>query len=234
VGLFERLPAEGFALMRQRSVAYGVFAVACAASAAAVYEHSNLLLIFAQGDPSRVLQTAPINVILLSALVAIFFVLPSALRIIQPSFRMTLWRGLLTLAMLLALGIATDLGYAAAVIPGIVLGVLLSQALFAALLRSTERGSLREAGASVKAALVGSFRLTRAHFATTFGVCALSLAILGIPFLIGLIALLVLDAVEPRSLIVTAPALFLTFVYFECVRYVLIVRWYGRLEARTA
>jgi len=46
--------------------------------------------------------------------------------------------------------------------------------------------------------------------------------------------MLVFDAIEPRSLIVTAPALFMTFVYCECMRYVLIVRWYGRLagEAR--
>jgi hypothetical protein len=232
VGLFERLPAEGFALMRERFVLYGAFAVACAASAAAVYGHANLLQVFAGGDPSRVLRTAPINVILISAVVAIFFVLPSALRRIQPSFRMTLWRVLLTAGMLLALGLATDLGYAAAVLPGLVLGVLLSQALFTALLRSTETGSFRDAGTTMWAALLGSFRLTRAHFATTFGVCAVSLAILGVPFLIGLIALLVLDALEPRSLIVTAPALFLTFVYFECVRYVLIVRWYGRLASQ--
>ena len=74
--------------------------------------------------------------------------------------------------------------------------------------------------------------LTREHFITTLGICALSLLILGVPFLIGLIALLVFDALDGRSLIITAPALFLIFVYCECVRYTLIVRWYGRLAAR--
>jgi hypothetical protein len=33
----------------------------------------------------------------------------------------------------------------------------------------------------------------------------------------------------PPSLIVTSPLVLLVFVYSECVRYVLIVRWYRRL-----
>jgi hypothetical protein len=41
---------------------------------------------------------------------------------------------------------------------------------------------------------------------------------------------LVGDSLDARSLIAAAPALFMTFIYCECLRYVLIVRWYRRLE----
>jgi hypothetical protein len=229
-GLYERLFADAFALMRERLGTYALFALLCAASAATAAGRGDLLQVFATGDPAAVFRTAPINAVMIAALIAIFFVLPSALRRLEPSFRMTFWRGLLTLAMLLCLGAATDLGYAAAVIPGIIVGVLLSQALIAALLGAGERGSLGDFMSAVGGALHGSVALTRSHFATTLGICALSLLILGVPFLIGLIALLVCDALDGRSLILTAPALFLTFVYCECVRYVLIVRWYARLS----
>jgi hypothetical protein len=37
----------------------------------------------------------------------------------------------------------------------------------------------------------------------------------------------------PASLVLTAPLLLLTFVYSECVRYSLIVRWYRRLAEDT-
>jgi hypothetical protein len=227
--LYERLFTEGFSLMRQRFGLYAVLAVACAVSAATAAGRGNLLAVFATGNPVAVFKTAPINAVMIAALIAIFFVLPTALRRLEPSFRMTFWRGVLTVAMLVCLGVATDLGYAAAVIPGIVIGVLLSQALIAALLRTGEHGSLRDLFAAIGGAVHGSISLTRNHFMTTLGICALSLLILGVPFVIGLIALLVLDALDGRSLILTAPALLLLFVYCECVRYVLIVRWYGRL-----
>jgi hypothetical protein len=176
------------------------------------------------------MRTPPINVILLTSLIAIFFVLPSALRRIAPSFKMTLWRATITGVTLFCVGAATEVGYAAAIIPGIVLGVLLSQTLINALLSGGERASAREAVVTIASSARGSFNLTREHFATTFGILAISLAMLGFPFLVGLIALVVGDALNPVSLIVTAPALFLTFIYCECMRYVLIVRWYRRLE----
>lgn len=227
--LFERLFIEGFALMRERLGTYALIALLCAASAATASSRGSLLQVFAAGNPAVVFRTAPINAVLIAALIAIFFVLPSALRKLEPSFRMTFWRGVLTFAMLLCLGLATDLGYAAAVIPGIVVGVLLSQALIGALLGAGERGSARDLLVAVTDAIRGSVHMTRSHFITTLGVCALSLVILGVPWVMGLIGLLVLDALDGRSLILTAPGLFLLFVYCECVRYVLIVRWYGRL-----
>jgi hypothetical protein len=232
--LFKRLFAEGFALMRERWPAYAMLALACALSAAAVFRSIDLLAVFASGDPLVVLRTPPINVILIASLIAIFFVLPSALRRIRPSFRMTAWRAVITLVTLFSVGVATELGYAAAVIPGIIIGVLMSQALINALLRTSERASAREAAETVWGSFRGSFQLTRNRFITTLGILIVSLAILGIPFTIGLIALLVTDALDARSLILGAPALFMTFIYCECVRYVLVVRWYARLEAARA
>jgi len=197
--LFERLFIEGFALMRERLGTYALIALLCAASAATASSRGSLLQVFAAGNPAVVFRTAPINAVLIAALIAIFFVLPSALRKLEPSFRMTFWRGVLTFAMLLCLGLATDLG------------------------------SARDLLVAVTDAIRGSVHMTRSHFITTLGVCALSLVILGVPWVMGLIGLLVLDALDGRSLILTAPGLFLLFVYCECVRYVLIVRWYGRL-----
>lgn len=228
--LFHRLFAEGFALLRERIFAYGLLAAACALTAAAVYSKVNLLRVFASGDPVAAMRTPPINVILITSLIAIFFVLPSALRRIAPSFKMTMWRAAITGVTLFVVGAATEVGYAAAIIPGIVIGVLLSQTLINALLTSDDKASPRQAAITIVVSARGSFNLTREHFATTFSILAVSLAMLGFPFLVGLIGLLVADALNPVSLVATAPALFLTFIYCECTRYVLIVRWYRRLE----
>ncbi len=232
--VFRGLFAAGFALLRERLAAYGFLAFACAATAAAVFHRVDLLRVFAGGDPVAIMRTPPINVILMTALIAIFFVLPSALRRIEPSFKMTMWRALITALTLFFVGVATEVGYAAAVIPGIVIGVLLSQTLINALLRTGERATAREAITTIVGAASGSFKLTREHFMTTLWILIVSLAILAIPFLAGLIAMIVLDALEPPSLIVTAPALFAAFIYAECTRYVLIVRWYRHLEAAHA
>ena len=73
--------------------------------------------------------------------------------------------------------------------------------------------------------------MTRTHFATTLGVIAASLCILLVPFAAVLFALAILGVTMPPSLIVMAPLLFLTFIYFECVRYAWSVRWYRLLAA---
>ncbi|MBC5810807.1 MAG: hypothetical protein GIW95_08170 [Candidatus Eremiobacteraeota bacterium] len=229
--LFDGIFADGFALMRERWMVYGAMMVACGISAATVYQHASLLKTFATGDLGSVVRSQPLNIVLMSALVAIFFVLPSALRKLDTKFRMTTARAIMTVAMIVCVGVATDLGYAAAFIPGIVIGVLMSQALINALLRTGEGATMSGAFATIYDSMRGSVTQTRSHFATTFGVLAASLAILGIPFFFGLCAMLVLDVIVPRSLILTAPLLFAQFIYCECVRYALIVRWYRRLDA---
>jgi hypothetical protein len=228
------LLVEGFCLMRERLRIYLAFAVVCAATGAFAFPRINLLQTFASGNPLSILRAPPLNVVVLLSLSALFFILPSALRRIQPGFRMTLGRTGVAILTIASVGIVTELGYAAAVIPGVILGVLLSQTLINALLRSDEPTSLGDLGKTVMRAYRGSFELTRGHFASTFGVVALSLTILAIPYLVVLVASVVLDVVEPRSLVLTAPLLLLTFVYFECVRYALIVRWYRRLATHAA
>jgi hypothetical protein len=71
--------------------------------------------------------------------------------------------------------------------------------------------------------------MTKGHFATTFGVVALSLVILLVPFAFFAFIVIVAGIKEPRALPALSCALFLLFVYLECVRYSLIVRWYRRL-----
>jgi hypothetical protein len=230
-GLGSSLLGEGYRLLAERLWVYAALALACATSAATAFAHVNILRAFSGGSLAAVVATPPINAVLALAGIAIFFILPSALRQIQPGFRMTAWRAVVALVALLGIGFITELGYAAAILPGIVVGVLLSQTLIAALLRSGERTTVRDFGATLAAACRSSFLITRHHFWSTLGIVAASLAILAVPFFVALVALVVLDVVQPISLLLTAPLLFWTFIYFECVRYALLVRWYRHLAA---
>ncbi len=224
------LLTEGYRLMRERFAVYAIFAAICAAAAYDALPHLNMYAILA-GNPAALIRTSPVSVVLALALAAIFFILPSAVRRIDPSFRMTIWRAATTVATIIAVGVVTELGYALAVLPGIVVAVLLSQALIGALLRMPERSGPSDVATSLVASVRGSYWMTRTHFATTLGIIAASLCILLVPFAAVLFALAILGVTMPQSLVVMAPLLFLTFIYFECVRYAWIVRWYRRLAA---
>lgn len=215
--------------MRERLAVYGGLAAACGVAGWLASPHLDLYEIVAV-RPSALVTTSPVSVVLLLALAAIFFILPSALRRIEPSFRMTALRAAIAVATIFAVGLITEIGYALAVLPGIVVAVLLSQTLVGALLRAPESASLRGVAGAFVAGLRGSVSLTKGRFATTLGVIAASLAILLVPFAIVLLGLVILGVEVPASLIVTAPLLFLTFIYFECVRYAMLVRWYRKLE----
>jgi hypothetical protein len=232
-GLFSRLLNEALAVMRERWFVYVGFALFCGASAFEGLRHSRLLERAALA-PLTLVQVQPINVILILSLAALFFVLPSALRRIDSGFKMTFWRAVLTIAMIVSVGLVTEVGYAAAIIPGLIVGILLSQAIVTALLHAPERGSARSAVAVIGQSMRASFELTRGHFASTAGVVIASLAIVVVPSTIAFCAMLWLDELEPRTLVFMAPLLFLTFIYFECVRYTLVVRWYTRLIAKEA
>ena len=175
--------------MREKFVVYALLALGCAAAAWAVMPRRDLYDVIAN-HPLRLVVTPPVSIVLLLALVALFFILPSALRRIDPGFRMDGIRAALMAVTLVCVGAVTELGYAFAVIPGIVAAVLLSQSLVGALLR--------------------------------------------VPFTFVMITLLVLGVRVPPSLVVMTPALFFTFIYFECVRYALIVRWYRHLCGENA
>ena len=219
--------------MRERLVVYALFALGCAAAAWVVMPHLDLYDIVAN-HPMSLVSTPPVSVVLVLALVALFFILPSAMRRIEPTFRMDGARIALTIATLICVGAVTELGYAFAVIPGIVLAVLLSQALVGALLGVRSGAELREILPALVRSVRGSIALTRSHFATTLGVVIVSLAILLVPFTLVMLTLLVLGVRLPVSLVVMAPALFFTFIYFECVRYALLVRWYRHLTGAAA
>jgi hypothetical protein len=219
---------EGFWLMRERLTVYALFGLACAAAAWEVMPHLDLYDVIAN-HPMALFSTPPVSVVLVLALVALFFILPSAMRRIDPSFHMTGMRIALTAATLACVGLVTEIGYVFAVIPGIVAAVLLSQALVGALLRVRAGSGLLDVVPLMIGSMRGSIAMTRTHFVTTFGVVAASLVILLVPFTLVMLTLLILGVRVPPSLVVTTPALFFTFIYFECVRYSLIVRWYRRL-----
>jgi len=227
------LLVEGFRLMRERLPVYAVLAVICGITGWMVFPRIDMYSILAS-NPAALMTTPPVSVVLLLSVGALFFILPSALRRIEPTFKMTALRAALTLATILAVGAITEVGYALAVIPGIIIAVLLSQTLINALLRADESGSIQQFAATLLGSVRGSVQMTKSHFASTLGVVAASLLILLVPFLIVLLGLAVLGVKVPSSLVVMAPLLFMTFIYFECVRYALIVRWYRHLAEERA
>jgi hypothetical protein len=74
---------EGFRMMRERLPVYLAFALGCAVAAAVAFPRTNLLSLCASGDPLALVKTLPLNVVVVLALVALFFILPSALRQIE-------------------------------------------------------------------------------------------------------------------------------------------------------
>ena len=111
-----------------------------------------------------------------------------------------------------------------------IVGVLLSQVLVVALIQSSDKPTFGSVAAGIRQAFAASFALTRKRFATTFGVVTLSLVILIVPIFLELIAMIVFYVRLPESLYAFAPFLYLSFIYLECVRYLLIVRWFRRLQ----
>ena len=214
--------------MRERLALYFVFAAVCAGAAWLALPHLDVYAILTH-DPAALVRTSPVSVVMVLALVALFFILPCAMRRIEPTFRMTAVRLATTVVTMTAVAVVTELGYVLAVIPGIVAGVLLSQVLVGTLLRVPDGRGARGAFGALVGSVRSSVVLTRTHFITTLGVVVLSLAILLVPFAVALFALAVLGVTAPLSLVVTSPLAFLTFIYFECVRYALVVRWYRRL-----
>ncbi|HTV74258.1 MAG TPA: hypothetical protein VME66_11195 [Candidatus Acidoferrales bacterium] len=221
-------------MMRERIPIYAALAVLCAI--AGTYGAAGLVDAVNRPDVQKAIFGALLGVpglraVLLASVLALFFILPSALRRVRPEFRMTPTRVCLTIVMLGAIGLATDIGLAAMVVPGVVIGVLASQALFSALLADRPANGPRVLS-PFAGAFARSLALTKAHFISTLGVVALSLAVLLIPFMASLFGALVLIGWDDRTLVVTAPLLLFVFVYFECVRYAIIVRWYERLAER--
>jgi hypothetical protein len=229
--------AGGLVLMRARMAVYVGLAAVCAAIEWYAYTRIDIVALLndaAYGRPVPLIVSPPLGLVLGLSLVAQFAIIPTAVAQIVPAFRLTLAGALVMVLTLALVGFVTDVGYAFAVIPGIACAVLLSQVLIGVLVRLRHGMSLREIFAAFSAAVRGSYGMTRGHFGTTLGVLALSLAILIVPFCFVAFWVIVLGGGVPWSLVVTTPALFLLFVYLECSRYTLIVRWYRRLARNDA
>jgi hypothetical protein len=218
--------------MRARLAVYGVLAVVCAGLENLAYARTDIVAMLneaANGRPASLILQPPLGLVLGLSLVAQFAIIPTAVARIVPTFRLTVLGALVMVATLALVGFVTDAGYLFAVIPGVALAVLLSQVLIGVLVRLRAGMPLRELADVFTNAVRGSFAMTRGHFATTLGVIVLSLVILIVPFCIAAFIAIVLGGKMPRSLVATAPALFVLFVYLECSRYALVVRWYQRL-----
>lgn len=234
--LSDSLFVEGLRLMRERLAVYLLLAGICAACAWIVFPRVDIygaLVEAGNGHPFALFTQPPVSIVFVLSIGAVLFILPSALRRIQPSFQMTLVRFCIALVTLACVGAVVDAGCALAVIPGIAAAVLLSQVLVGALLRAPDRASVRGLAATLRDAFRSSFAMTRDHFGTTLSVIVASLAIFVVPAACALFALWIFGVRMPVSLVLTAPLLLLTFVYSECVRYALIVRWYRRLAEDT-
>ncbi len=229
------LLTEAWTLIRERFGIYLSLALLC--GIAGTFGASELIAALRGSDAAAVLSavwTVPaLRVVIAAAGAALFFIVSSALRRVRSDFRMTPDKILLLAFTLLTMGLIVDLGFAALIAPGIAIGVLISQTLFNVLLAEGASG-LQEIPGRLRDGLAASVRMTKRRFVSTCGVVTLSLLILMIPFCGALLGTLVLMGMEPRTLIVTAPLLFLVFVYFECVRYALIARWYRRLYAEVS
>ncbi len=217
-------------MMREKLGIYASFAALCALAAWYAFPRTDMYDILAR-RPLALVTTPPVSVVLLLSAAALFFVLPCAVRRVRPGFTMTAWRFGVMFATIVLVGVTTEVGYAFALVPGVVAAVLLSQALVGALVTSPDRLRFSDLGGTVARAARRSVTLTRSHFVTTLGIVTLSLVILLVPFTLALLGLAILGVTAPPSLVITAPLLFFTFIYCECVRYALIVRWYARLSA---
>ena len=226
--------ADGFTLMRGRWIVYAILAVACAVLEWFAYPRTDIVEILteaANGQPLHLIAGPPLGLVFGLSLLAQFAIIPSAVLRISPSFRLTVASAMLMIGTVALVGLVTDIGYVFAAIPGIVLAVLLSQVLIGVLVRLRRGMSLGQIAQAFTQAVRGSVAMTKTSFATTLGVLVFSLALLIVPFCFVAFWVIVLGGKVPASLVVTAPALLLLFVYLECARYSLVVRWYLRLSA---
>jgi hypothetical protein len=219
---FFALFGEGFALLRERWKVYALFALACAGMTAVGLKVMSPANDSPEALVASLLGSYGIRSLLGLALLSVFFIMPSALRRLDPSFRMTPGRFGIMLSAIVAVGLATEIGYVAFIVPGIVIAVLWSQVTIGAVL-SGNWNTFSE-----------SFRMTKNRFFSTFSIVAGSIVLLMFPlgfmYLVAVVAWVRL----PYSLIGTLPIVLLTFIYFDCVRYAMLVRWYARLSEHAA
>lgn len=211
---------EGLRLLRERWKVYAAFAIVCGVATASGLR----AMIPAEETPeamvSALINSYGIRSVMILALVSIFFIMPSALRRLDPSFRLTPSRFAVMLSSIVAVALTTELGLLAFVLPGVVIAVLWSQVTIGAVLGGNFEAFRR------------SFQMTKDRFFSTFAVCTGSVVLLMIPLGAAYLAAVIAWVRLPASLVVTLPLVLLTFVYFDCVRYAMLVRWYARLSDR--
>lgn len=181
----------------------------------------------------------------LLSVVARFFIVPSAMRRIDPGYKTTTRAFVIQFVVVAIIIGFSYVSFFGSALPGALgtvanialiaislAAVLLSQALFAALV-DDRRG---EADVPVSDAIRRSYTMTRASFMPTLLVNVIGIFFVVFPLNLAILPLfLAMILRSPKWLAVGTPILILLFVYFECVRFTLMTRWYAHLsEARAA
>lgn len=147
------------------------------------------------------------------AAIAMFFILPEVIRVVQPAFKMTFILVLAIIGIGLVVGVATEIGLVLLIWPGIWIAVKLSFATYAYLL-DQGKNPFRE-----------SWAITTGYFWQTLGFMAALSIFVGLIELVLLGLPLALAWVFPSGAVVLSPIAFLGVVYLYYVTLTAYVRW---------
>jgi hypothetical protein len=176
---------------------------------------------------------------LVLSLLARYFIIPSAMRRIDPGYRTTPRRFAIETLVLLVIVAFSVVSYFGSALPGTagavaslallivaVAAILLSQTLFTALIEEK-----RPPGDAIGE----SYRLTKRRFIATLLVTFLGVFIVVLPLNLSILPLFLAMILRSHQwLALGTPLLILLFIYLECVRFALMTRWYEQLAAEPA
>jgi hypothetical protein len=209
LGTVEGALRDAWPLMRSRKV-YLTLAVLCAVLVGVMIAITSA----ADATQQQQLRVATLDVPLSICIgIAAFFVMPAVARTARPEFKLTFGRVLALLAITLIVGIASEIGLALLLLPGIWLGVKLSQTTWTYLL-SDGKNPFGE-----------SWQLTTGHFWETFCFFFLLGILMAIVEIITLLIPIVISALFPISGIVLGPFVFLAYVYVYHIFCLANMRW---------
>jgi hypothetical protein len=177
---------------------------------------------------------------LVLSVAARFFIVESTMRRIDPSYTTTPRRFVVQFGVVFVILAFSYISFYGSALPGAlgaiatialltisVAAILLSQALFAALVDKRRSGGR---GAPMSDAVKLSYNLTRTSFVPTLLVTVIGIFFVVFPVNLAIVPLfLAMLLKSPRWLALGTPLLILMFIYFECVRFALMARWYSHL-----
>jgi len=209
-GVIQGAVEDAWPLMRSRMTVYWILAAVCALVVLATLWYLNTLDASTQMGARIEAAIQPVD---LCGAIASFFIIPAAARTVRPEFKLTFLLILGLVGIGLVVGIATEIGLFLLLVPGVWVGVKLSQSTWTYLL-SDGKNPFGE-----------SWEMTTGHFWETFGffflltiaVVVAMIVVLGIPIFIELFA--------PLAGVVLGPIAFLGYVFTYHVTILGQMRW---------